>query len=186
MREVRPWIAQLLSTDLLDPQARAELTWTALAVALEVGDDQAALTAGRRLERLVPGIGSPALRAVSQLAIAWFSPISGDFDGALQTATESLEQLRRLDEPFWTALAAGSVGAVEKILGRYDDAMRHMREARDLGDRFGSTWLAAWSRVQLGALSILRGDLHQARPGLTQRDAVAIVQDQRNTGTQTS
>jgi len=118
--------------------------------------------------------------------MAWCSPITGDFDGALQAAADSLEQLRGLDEPFWTALAVGSVGTVEKILGRYDDAMRHMREARDLGDRFGSTWLAAWSRVQLGALSILRGDLHQARPGLTQRDAVAIVQDQRNTGTQTS
>jgi predicted ATPase len=51
MREVRPWVGQLLSTeDLLDPPARAELTWTALAVALEVGDDEAALAAGRRHE----------------------------------------------------------------------------------------------------------------------------------------
>jgi predicted ATPase len=164
MREVRPWVGQLLpAADQLGPQARAELTWTAMVVALEVGDDEAALAAGRRLEPLLPEIEAPALRAISQLAMAWCSPITGDFNGALQAAAESLEQLRGLDEPFWTALALGSVGAVEKILARYDDALGHLREARDLGDRFGSTWLAAWSRVQLGTLSILRGDLRQAR-----------------------
>jgi predicted ATPase len=163
-REAHLWVAQLLpAADLLDPQARAELTWTALAVALEVGDDEAALAAGARLEPLLPGIDDPFLRAVSLLARAWYLPITGDFDGALQAAAESLEQLRGLDEPFWTALAAGSAGTVEKILARHDDALGHLREARDLGDRFGSTWLAAWSRVQLGTLSVLRGDLRQTR-----------------------
>ena len=52
---------------------------------------------------------------------------------------------------------------MEKILGHYDDARGHLREARDLGDRFDSTWLAAWSRVQLGTLAVLEGDLPQAR-----------------------
>ena len=129
-----------------------------------MGDDKAALAADARLKPLLPGIDDPFLRAVFQLAMAWCAPITGDFDGALQAATESLEQLRALDEPFWTTLAVGSVGTVEKILGRNEDALRHMREARDLGDRFGSsTWLAAWSRVQLGTLSITGGDLRQAR-----------------------
>ena len=50
-----------------------------------------------------------------------------------------------------------------KVLDRYDDALGHLREADDLGDRFGSTWLTAWLREQLGTLSILRGDLPQAR-----------------------
>jgi predicted ATPase len=165
VREGRPWVAQLLPTaDLLDPQARAELTWIALVVALEVGDDEGALAAGRRLEPLLPGIKAPTLRAASQLAMAWCVPITGDFDGALHAAAESLEQLRGLDEPFFTALAVGSVGTLEEIFARYDDALSHLREARDLGDQFGSTWLAAWSQVQLGRLSVLRGDLRQARP----------------------
>ena len=165
MREGQSWTAQLLAAaDPLDPQARAELVGTALGAALEVGDDEAALAADALLKPLLPGIDDPFLRAVFQLAMAWCAPITGDFDGALQAATESLEQLRALDEPFWTALAVGSVGTVEKILDRDEDALRHMREARDLGDRFGSsTWLAAWSRVQLGTLSIMGGDLRQAR-----------------------
>jgi predicted ATPase len=165
MREGRSWTAQLLAAaDPLDPQARAELVGTALGAALEVGDDEAALAADALLKPLLPGIDDPFLRAVFQLAMAWCAPITGDFDGALQAATESLEQLRALDEPFWTALAVGSLGTVEKILDRDEDALRHIREARDLGDRFGSsTWLAAWSRVQLGTLSIMGGDLRQAR-----------------------
>jgi predicted ATPase len=165
MREGLSWAAQLLpAADSLDPQARAELVCTALTAALEVGDDEAALAADARLKPLLPGIDDPFLHAVSQLAMAWCAPITGDFDGALQAATESLAQLRGMDEPFWTALAVGSLGTVEKILARHDDALRHMREARDLGDRFGSsTWLAAWSRVQLGTLAIMRNDLRQAR-----------------------
>jgi ATP/maltotriose-dependent transcriptional regulator MalT len=181
MREARTWVVRLLpAADLLASEARAELAWTALVAALEVGDDETALAARQRLEPLLPGIEAPALRAVSQLAMAWYSPITGDFDGALQAAAESLEQLRGLDEPFWTALAAGSAGTVEAILGRYDDALGHLREARDLGDRFGSTWLAAWSRVQLGTLFILRGDLRQARALL--EEALDLSEAARSTG----
>jgi predicted ATPase len=164
MREGQSWTTQLLAAaDPVDPQARAELVGTALGAALEVGDDEAALAADARLKPLLHGIDDPFLRAVFQLAMAWCAPITGDFDGALQAVTASLEQLRALDEPFWTALAVGSLGTVEKILDRDQDALRHMREARDLGDRFGSTWLAAWSRVQLATLSIMGGDLRQAR-----------------------
>jgi predicted ATPase len=181
MREGLSWAAQLLpAADPLDPQARAELVGTALAAALEVGDDEAALAADARLKPLLPRIDDPFLHAVVQLAMAWCAPITGDFDGALQAATQSLEQLRGLDEPFWTALAVGSLGTVEKILARHDDALRHLREARDLGDRFGSsTWLAAWSRVQLGTLSIARDDLRQARALLD--EALDLSVSARNT-----
>ena len=58
----------------------------------------------------------------------------------------SLEQLRSQDEPFWTALAVGSLGSVEVAVGRYDDALGHLREACDQAERFDNAWLAAWSR----------------------------------------
>ncbi len=123
MGEGRSWVGQLLpAADSLDPQARTELLWTALVAALEVGDDAAALAARDRLEPLLAGIQDPYLLAVSQLAMAWSSPIVGDFDGALRAEART--------EPFWTALAVGSLGAVEMAVGRYDDAMRHLRESR--------------------------------------------------------
>ena len=180
--EGQSWVMQLPpAADPPAAQARAELAWTALAAALDVGDDAAALAASRRLGPLLPGIENPFLRAVSQLAMAWYAPLAGDYDAALRAAANSLEQLRRLDEPFWTAMAAGSLGTVERILGRYDDdALGHLREAHDLGDRLGSTWLSAWSRVQLGTMSILRGDLRQARAVL--QEALELSVAARSTG----
>ena len=162
--EARAWVDQLLpATDALHPEARAELAWTALVTADEVADDQAVLAARQRLGPLLAGIGDPYLQAVSELAMAWTAPIVDDLDGALQGALASLERLRGQDEPFWTVLALGTAGIVETTVGRHDDAQRHLREARDLGKRFDYVWLAAWSRVGLGTLAVVRGRLEEAQ-----------------------
>ena len=164
MAEARGWVAQLLpAAGSLGPQARAELMWTAAATASEVGDDAAALAARRNLEPLLETIEDPFLRAVGLLAMAWTSPITGDYDGARREASASLAQLRGQDEPFWTAQASADLGAVETAVGRYDDALRHLREMRDLAERFGYPWLAAWSRVLMGTVAVAQGRLDQAR-----------------------
>ena len=164
MGETRAWVEQLLPTaDALDPQARTELLWTAAVAAREVGDDAAAQAARQRLAALLAGIDDPYLHALSQLAMAWTYAIDGDFDDALREASVSLEQLRGQDEPLWTTVALATAGSVETILGRYDDALRHLTEMRDLAERFGNAWLAAGSRVQLGTLALARGRLEQAR-----------------------
>jgi tetratricopeptide (TPR) repeat protein len=164
MGEVRAWVGQLLPTaDALDPQARAELLWTAAATGVEVGDDQAALAARERLGPLLDGIVDPFLHAACQLVMAWISGITGDFDGALREASASLEQLRGQDEPFWTALAAYSAGLVEMTVGRHDDALRHLTEARDLAARFDNPWIASASRVYLGTLAVAQGRPEEAR-----------------------
>jgi len=86
-------------------------------------------------------------RSVSQLAMAWTLPVAGDFDGTLREVTVSLEELRGQDEPVFTAMAAFTAGSLETALGRYDDALRHLREARDLAERPGDAWLTAGSRA---------------------------------------
>jgi predicted ATPase len=161
--EARAWIDQLLPTaDSLDPEARAELLWTAVVTALEVGDDRGVLAARRRLEPLVAGIQDRHLHAECQLAMAWALPIVGDFDGALRGVLVSLEQLRGLGEPYWTALALLTASYLETAAGRDDEAQRHLREARELVDRFDYAWLAAWSRVQLGTAALVGGRLEEA------------------------
>ncbi len=162
--EARSWVGQLLPTvGSLDLQARVELAWTAAATGAEVGDDQAALAARERLAPLLDGIADPYLGAVAQLVMAWTSGIAGDFDGALRGALVSLEQLRGQDEPFWTALAVYTAGLVETTIGRYDDALPHLTEMRDLADRLGNPWLAAVSRVYLGTLAAAQGRPEEAR-----------------------
>ena len=113
---------------------------------------------------ILPRFGlDPFLRAVGLLALAWASPITGDFDGARREASASLAQLRGQDEPFWTAQASADLGAVEMATGRYDDALSHLDEMRDLAERFGYPWLAAWSQVLMGTAAIAQGRLDQAR-----------------------
>ena len=162
--EARPWVDQLLPVATsLDRQARAELEWAATVTATEVGDDAAALAARRRLEPLLKEIQDPFLHAICQLVMAWTSPISGDFEGALREVSASLEELRGQDEPFFTALAAFTAGAAETALGRPDGALQHLAVMRELADRFGYTWLTASARVQLGTLAIVQGRPGQAR-----------------------
>jgi tetratricopeptide (TPR) repeat protein len=162
--EARPWVDQLLPVAAsFDPQARAELEWAATVTANEVGDDTAALAARRRLEPLLEEIQDPLLHAICQLVMAWTSPITGDFDGALREVSASLEELRGQDEPFFTALAAFTAGAAETALGRPDGALQHLAVMRELADRFGYTWLTASARLQLGMLAIVQGRPGQAR-----------------------
>jgi hypothetical protein len=86
--------------------------------------------------------------------MAWTSPISGDFEGALREVSASLEELRDQDEPFFTAMAAFTAGAAETNLGRPDGALQHLAVMRELADRFGYTWLTASARLQQGTLDL--------------------------------
>ncbi len=59
--------------------------------------------------------------------------------------------------------AAYTAGLVEMTVGRYDDALRHLTEMRDLAERLDNPWLAAVSRVYLGTLAVAQGRLEEAR-----------------------
>jgi tetratricopeptide (TPR) repeat protein len=83
--------------------------------------------------------------------------------GALREAVVSLEELGSQDEPVFTGMATFTAGSLNTALGRYDDALPHLIEARDLAERTGGDWLIAGPRVQLGILAVLRGKLDEAR-----------------------
>jgi predicted ATPase len=157
--EARRWIDQLATVESWEPQAQAELLWTAAVTALEVvGEDQAALVdVGQRLGSLLAGIGDPYLHAVSQVAMAGISGVVGDFDGALRHELASVDELRDQDEPYWTTVAINSVGLWEMALGRFEPALGHMRQARDMAERFDHAGLSAWAQAQLGILALARG-----------------------------
>src|SRR5215469_4949879 len=144
------------------PQAQAELLWTAAVTTNQVGDRAATLAASQRLAPLLAKIDDPFLRAVSQLAPGWVS-VAGDPDGAIRQVSAALEELSGQAEPYWTASAVQSIGSAKAAIGRDEDAVRDLSEARELADRFSYDWLATWSRVQLGTLDVLRDRLEEAR-----------------------
>ncbi len=133
-----------------------------------MGDDAAAIAARQRLAPLLETTQDPYLHAVSRLAIAWTSAIVGDVDSALREAAGSLEELRGQDEPLWTAAALITLGSLETAAGRYDDALRHLREAHDLAERFGNDRLITGSQIQLGILAVMRQRPEEARAVLDQ------------------
>ena len=158
------WVDQLLpAADSLDVHARAELLSTAAAIANETGDNTATLAACDQLMMLLDQIDDPYLHAVSQLIIAFDSPIVDDYERALTASETSLAQLRGQDEPFWTALALNFLGSTEIAVGRYDDAVGHLSEMRALSERLDNTWLTALSMVQLGIVDIAQDRLEDAR-----------------------
>jgi predicted ATPase len=176
MAELHGWVGQLLPTaGTLAHQARAELLWTAAVTAVEVGDDPAALSARQRLAPLLDGIDDPFLRALCQLALAWTSTIGEDLDGALREASASLAEFRGQDAPVWTASAGLTAGLVETTVGRYDDALRHLTEVRDLAQRSDNPWIAAMSQVGLGTLALVRGRAEEARALLDEALSLSLA-----------
>ncbi|WP_196279676.1 DUF4062 domain-containing protein [Catellatospora paridis] len=183
--EVRPGIEQLLpSTAALDLQSRVELLWTAAVLADYVGDEAAAVRAYRQLEPLRDRVQDPRLRALSYVAMAWTAPLvggDGDGDGVLREALASLEQLRGLEEPFWTALMLTAAATVERTLGRCDDAVRHLDEACELARLIDNAWLAAWARRELSTHAIARHRLGDARALLHEGMTLSLrVHDMRS------
>jgi predicted ATPase len=161
--EARSWVDELLpSADSFDPHPRAELLWATAVIALETGDDAVALAACERLAPLLDGIGDPFLSGVSQLAMAWSSPIARDLEAAHRWALESVQQLRGQDEPFWTAVASVTTGTLETLVGRYDDGLRYLTEVHDSAAQFDSAWLAAWCRVQIGVVAVMQSRFDEA------------------------
>jgi ATP/maltotriose-dependent transcriptional regulator MalT len=157
-------IEQLHAADSWEPQAQAELEWTAAVTALEVvGEDQAVLAeVGQHLESLLARIRDPYLHAVSQLAMAGIAGVVGDIDGALRGESASLEELRGQDEPYWTTVAILTLGMWEMALAHHEDALGHMREARAMAGEFDRAGLSGWSQVELGILALARGRPEEA------------------------
>ena len=162
VEDARSLINQLLpSADSLNPQARAELLFSAEVTALQRSDVATASATRDRLAPLLDKLDDPYLHAVSELVNSWTSGLTNDLDRALREASRSLEKLRAQDEPLWTAVALMSLGGLETVIGRYADADRHLTETRELAERFDSDWLAASSRIRLGLAALARGSVDQ-------------------------
>jgi predicted ATPase len=165
----RPLVDELLTTvDALDARGRAEALWAAVVTATDLGDDAGALAASKDLSPLLGGLDDAHFEALSDLAMAWTSPLRGDIDEALRWAAAGLESLRRQDEPFWTTLALFTNGRLEMTLGRHAEAANHLVEARTVADRFDNRFISAGSRVELGLLAVARGATADARVQLTE------------------
>jgi predicted ATPase len=163
MPEGYAWIQESLGrAGELDEPGQAELQFVAAITAVEVGDDERALTAAAALERLRPRVDEPYLRAATDLAMSWILPIREDIEGALRAAIAAEDGFRAQGQPFlgWAAL---TVGLLEMTLGRLDEARVSLTEAAELGRRYENRWLETAANTQLAVVAVRTGHHDEAR-----------------------
>jgi hypothetical protein len=145
--------------------------------AVGIGDDTAALAACQGLASLLVTIHDPFLHAAAQLAMAWTSPVKGDFDRALQQATAALQELRDQDEPVFTSRVH------RRVPGHGTGPLRRRHALPAGGIRPGRAdrrqLAGRCPGVQLGILAVLRGSLDEARGPL--EEALRLSLAVRNT-----
>jgi predicted ATPase len=108
--EARPWIQRVESSaDSLSPRARVELFWTAVAAAVDVGDDEWAVAASQRLAPLIADIDDPFLRAISRALLGNVAVLQGRLE----------EGHRILDEGLPLSPGANSIRAATQFLTGY-------------------------------------------------------------------
>jgi predicted ATPase len=164
MTEARAWVEELLSrAATLGDHAQAELAFSSAVTAIEVGDDTGAFSAADQITGLRGRIDDPSLASDLHLVMSWILSISGDYDGALQAASDSLDGVQELDESFMLASAVMTLGMLETTMGRYDAARQHLAELDELGGQIRSIAITSSARVQLATIAVDESRLDEAR-----------------------
>lgn len=162
MPEGQAWVEELRSAaDPLDEQARAELLLISAVTAVEVGDDDRAFSTVDELWALRRTTDDAYLESAAALALSWILPLADDMEGALEAATAAVDGFRRQNQPF-LAFAALTVGMVQMVLGRDEEARVALDEVLLLGERMDNSWLTAAARGQLASLAVRTGHPDQA------------------------
>jgi hypothetical protein len=143
-----------------DPHAQAGLDWVAALHACEFGADAAAVAARERLASRFGGFDDDYLEAISHLALAWIATRLDNLHSARREASQSVELLRRQAEPFWTAVGATSLGAIEIDLRERETVLRQVVEGRDASEQLRVGWLIVG---QFAAFAVVEGRLEDAR-----------------------
>ena len=182
LSEAQAWVERTLrDTGTEDAESLVELLLASTVTAGETSGGEKVLTARERLAPLLDSVDDPYLHAVSTLALAWTAAVAVDIDEARREAGLALAELRRQDEPLWTAIALITVAAIQSVTGQYDDGLRHLTEARDLGQRFDNDRIIAAATVQLGTTVARQGKADEARSllreGMDHSVAVHSVRD---------
>ena len=139
MGEVHAWAGQLLPTaGTLDPQARAELLWTAAVTAVEVGDDPAALCGPP-----APGTAAGRRSATRSSAPCASWPWRGPRRSSATTWTAPCGRRRRAwassaarTRPSGPPRPASPSAPWRRPSAATTTPCGHLTEARDLAERF--------------------------------------------------
>ena len=164
--ESRQWIETAMhDIDSLDPRRRARLDFLRGSTAYEQGDYDVARAC---LTRSLEGFRATGDRREQGSALTMLGatfPHFGNDDEAAAALNEAVALLRTLDEPWSLSFALNTLTA---LVARddLDRATVIVAEALDVAQHIDSRPLITQALMQLGYISLLRGDVAGARPPL--------------------
>jgi CHAT domain-containing protein len=103
-----------------------------------------------------------------------------DLSAAETKFRETLATAKRERLPILEANAAGSLGHIRIVIGRYDEASEWLRHALDLSTAVGADVPRFKNMINLGWCYYKLGDFDRAVPMLTQAEALAAKRDLTN------
>ena len=174
LQESRRWVETAMANlDVLDERGRARLHFLLGATAYEQGDYE---RARQSLSEALQGFRAVGDRREEGSALTMLGatlPHFGDDDHAAAHLNEAIEVLRDIDERWSLAFALNTLTA---LVARddLDAATVIAAEALDIAERIDSAPLATHALMQLGYMSMLRGDTEGARPPLTRATKLAL------------
>jgi ATP/maltotriose-dependent transcriptional regulator MalT len=154
MDETRTWADQLLPTaDSRDPQARAELVWTALVTALD-----GALVSLEELR----GQDEPLWTALTLGTLGLLEIAAGRDDEALGHLNEARDLAERLENAWLAAWSRALLATLAVNHGRLDEARALLDEALALSVGAHSTTSVTLCLGAFARLELVKGDAKRA------------------------
>jgi DNA-binding NarL/FixJ family response regulator len=152
-----------------EPLARAGLLAAYVEIMLQVGDSDAARTAGGELEQIAKRQGNEVLEAMSAQALGALGLTQGDAAAALIALRRAMSVWQSLAASYETARVRMLVASACRALGDDDAASRELNAAHRLFDELGAAPdLARMEISRLGAVPT--GEAH----GLTEREVEVL------------
>ena len=154
--------ALALFTDVGDLPAQAEAAYDrAFALVLLDRQDDGRRQFADALARY-QALGDPHGEANALAGQALVTFVSGDFPRAVTLATEALDSLRRVGNPFETANATALVATTLRGAGRVEDAEATLVQAITAHHALGSIAGVAWGLAEMAEIAFTRGDVRRA------------------------
>ena len=104
----------------------------------------------------------PRIRAKALWGASWLAYHLGDYQRGSALSAEHLAIARAMDDPLSVRNALTGVGIAALAEGKYDDGLRALEEALDACAPLGNIWHRATSSLNLGAATLVTGDLARA------------------------
>ncbi len=131
-----------------------------------------------RAIEMAESLGADEVAAEGLHYLAGVLSFTGDLGGAVALYLRCLASYTRLQDTNGAARVHNNLGAMYRRLGRFDEALAHLRQGLSLSERMGNRWLVANSLHNIGHVHTTRAEFTEALAA--KRRALEITREIRS------